>query len=258
LKSDISEFSYGFAVVDELINWRGLNLTAVPVYPSLYEEGQAGVGYDVRLDTPHLPLFLQFKLAHCMVRRNASEYQQGLLNVPFYRMRLRPSYYSNQHQSLLDLESDGNVVYYVAPFFHLPDEFNTHYLNRQICTNSIFVRPNNIGPLPDNNYHHVSYENTSFGYFCSEPKEMESPINWETFISEIDERWSSKERLFTQGDYQDLAKRMIGIISEWKIRKPVDFRELPLKLSPLRQVAYLARTFFDCEFLMVTQKKDKN
>lgn len=254
MKADISEFSYGFAVVDELINWHGLHLTAVPIYPSLYEEGQAGVGYDVKLSTPHLPLFLQFKLSHCMIRRNAYECKQGWFRVPFYRMKLRPAHFSNQHQSLLHLESLGNAVFYVAPFFHLPDELNIHYLNRQILSNSVFVRPSDIGPLPDDGQHHVSYENTSYGIFRSEPRKIESAIDYQTFAESVSSAFDEPDKLYVYENYKSLADHMVEILKEQKMRKPIDFRELPERMSPLRQVAYLARTFFDCEFIIVSRK----
>jgi len=48
MKPQISEFSYGYALTDELIHWHGTNLTAAPIFPSLYQEGQVGgVGGDV-------------------------------------------------------------------------------------------------------------------------------------------------------------------------------------------------------------------
>jgi len=68
---DISEFSYGFALTHELIALAGEPLRAAPIFPSLIEEGRAGGGYDVHLDVPGFPLFLQFKRSDCMVRRSA-------------------------------------------------------------------------------------------------------------------------------------------------------------------------------------------
>ena len=44
-------------------------------------------------------------------------------------MRLRPLKHSQQHDLLLDLEQQGNDVYYAAPEFHLPDELNKAYLD---------------------------------------------------------------------------------------------------------------------------------
>ena len=76
MKSDISEFSYGFALVNELADSVGSGLRAAPLFPSLRQE--ARLGYDVKLDRPGLPLFLQFKLSDCMVSNRAKEIQKGI------------------------------------------------------------------------------------------------------------------------------------------------------------------------------------
>ena len=99
MRPDISEFSFGFALTDEIINGTTFPLSAAPFFPSLIQEGRSG-GYDVRLDRPGMPLFLQFKLSDCMVSRGAKEIKDLRLfsDPPFYRMKLRPSRYSRQHQ----------------------------------------------------------------------------------------------------------------------------------------------------------------
>lgn len=61
-----SEFSYGYAVTEDIVRSSG-PLKAAPAFPSLQEEGSRG-GFDVKLDLPASPLFLQFKLSDCMVR----------------------------------------------------------------------------------------------------------------------------------------------------------------------------------------------
>jgi hypothetical protein len=152
----ISEFSYGFALTNELIRSPGFQVTAAPVFPSLIQEGQAG-GYDVRLDRPSLPLFLQFKLCHYMFRRTCREVRDGEFDVPCYRMYLRPARHSRQHEMLLDLENAGEEVYYSAPMFHTAEELNTAFLNQSVCSSSIWIRPSEIGPLPDGLDHHVSF-----------------------------------------------------------------------------------------------------
>jgi hypothetical protein len=86
MKPDISEFSYGYALTDELIHWHGTGITAVPIFPSLYDERQPGGGYDVKLDRGGIPLFLQFKLSDCMVRGTAQEVRSGSFSCPFYRI----------------------------------------------------------------------------------------------------------------------------------------------------------------------------
>ena len=41
----LSEFSYGYALTEELVSGGTANLTAAPIFPSLYAEGQIGGGW---------------------------------------------------------------------------------------------------------------------------------------------------------------------------------------------------------------------
>jgi hypothetical protein len=147
-RCQFSEFSYGYCLTEDLVVGLGTPLTAAPVFPSLIEEGQPGVGYDVRLDRPGTPLFLQFKLVHQMVRGNANEAKRGDFQPPFYRMHLRPGLISDQHQSLLSLEQAGNEVLYAAPSFHTTIDLNAAYTQRQVWARSFKILPSSIGPLP--------------------------------------------------------------------------------------------------------------
>ena len=45
---EIPEFSYGFALTNEIVGWNGVS--TAPIFPSLIEEGWSGGGYDVLLD----------------------------------------------------------------------------------------------------------------------------------------------------------------------------------------------------------------
>ena len=124
---DISEFSYGFALTQELIKIAD-PLRAAPIFPSLIEEGRAGGGYDVNLDIPGFPLFIQFKRSDCMKRRSAREAAPPFnLNPPFYRMKITERSRSAQHEMLLDLDDGTNEVFYAAPLFHTVEELNAAY-----------------------------------------------------------------------------------------------------------------------------------
>ena len=61
MRPNISEFSYGYALTNELINLHGIGTSTGPVCPSLYDEGKSGGGWDVKLNSGGVPLFLQFK-----------------------------------------------------------------------------------------------------------------------------------------------------------------------------------------------------
>src|ERR1700735_1111864 len=114
---EISEFSYGFALTNEMVGWGPI--TAAPLFPSLIEEGKAGGGYDVKLDMPGIPLYLQFKRADCLTTRNAKEIKNNGLRIslPFYRFKITESKKSDQHELLLALDDGSCLVFYVAPRF---------------------------------------------------------------------------------------------------------------------------------------------
>jgi hypothetical protein len=138
---DISEFSYGFALTHELIGIADEALRAAPIFPSLIEEGKAGGGYDVNLDIPGFPLFLQFKRADCMVRKTAKECGYGF-TAPFYRMKITAKSLSAQHEMLQRALDDGpNQGFYAAPLFHKVEELNVAYVAGSVSQRSFYIRP---------------------------------------------------------------------------------------------------------------------
>jgi hypothetical protein len=170
----LSEFSYGYALTEELASGAFGTLVGAPIFPSLIQEGQPGGGYDLQLPLVGMPLFLQFKLSDRMVYRSAAEWKT--FKKPYYRMHIRPARHSDQHQLLLDLENTGEEVYYVAPEFHTTEELNTHYAVSTVAANSVWFRPSDIGILPDNDDHYVAFEPAnSTAYFCSRnPRKLET------------------------------------------------------------------------------------
>lgn len=173
MKSLISEFSYGFALTHELVIALG-SLSAAPIFPSLIEEGRTGGGYDVKLEAPGIPLFLQFKRSECLQMRNAREIRAGArLNVPFYRCEITGKRDSRQHEMLIDLDQAPNRVFYAAPMFHQKDEFDAAFLSGTVRQRSFFVRPRSIGSFSDDRPHHLSFDGSRC-IVMSEPKEIEA------------------------------------------------------------------------------------
>lgn len=56
MEPDFSEFSYGYAITEELASGKLGPLIGAPVFPSLYKERQSG-GYDVQLPLQGAPFF---------------------------------------------------------------------------------------------------------------------------------------------------------------------------------------------------------
>lgn len=168
---EISEFSYGFALTNEIIGITSLK--AAPIFPSLIEEGKKGGGYDVKLDAPAVPLYLQFKRAECMKHPKAKEIAAGAaLNQPYHRFKLSLPGHSLQHESLIELDDGQNAVFYAAPRFHTLAQINEAWSSKSIGTRSIFVRPQAIGTITNASPHTVAYDGKR-AYLCSEPHKIE-------------------------------------------------------------------------------------
>ncbi len=253
---DISEFSYGYALTETLVANTPVRLRAAPVFPSLIEEGRKGGGYDVKLPFPGTPLFLQFKLSHRMVRNSAIEVQQGVLQTPFFRMHLRPTKHSQQHPMLLELESKGAAVFYAAPYFHTPSELNDAYIKREVVRRSIFVKPSEIGVLPDKDDHHVAFKS---GYpirlFSETPRLVRESMDNDVFLSELHEAFPNRGRLEnTEESARSWADRLEGVVRNhrwyynWITDEKLDALQ---ERNPITRFSYLARTFFGCNVILV-------
>jgi hypothetical protein len=260
-KCQFSEFSYGYCVTEDLVVGQNMPLTAAPVFPSLVQEGQSGVGYDVRFELPGIPLFLQFKLVDQMVRGNANEAKQGHFDPPFYRMHLRSRLISDQHESLLSLEQAGNDVFYVAPGFHLAADLNFAYAQRQMWNNSFRLRPGLIGPLPDDARHHVTFRQPAGTWrFYSEESSREGRApTTEEITEQLQRRIVERGKRNLRSQIEELDATLRHVVSERTAQHPQPRQAETLKLGdevdPLRRVAYIARQFFDCQLLFIALRE---
>jgi hypothetical protein len=73
LRPGFSEYTYANALTQELFLRGGLGISTIPIFPTQHEEGSENGGYDVILETPGLPIFLQFKVSEVMRKANAKE-----------------------------------------------------------------------------------------------------------------------------------------------------------------------------------------
>ena len=260
MRPGISEFSYGYAVTEALVRDASLPLTAAPVFPSLLEEGKEGGGYDLLLNGPGVPLFIQFKLAEYMTgRKGTPEIRDRLFTGPFYRMHLRPLRRSNQHQLLCELEAQGNPVYYIAPAFHETTALNDLYLNKQILRKSVYFKPSTIGPLPDTSDHHVAFQLSGDAYRLSDPAHIQQPFDLLTFTEDL------VGRLNIQGEYalsfenvSLLIRSMIDILALDDMFHEQDVSNIAMILDDipglLEQLSFLSRVFFECNLFIVRTK----
>lgn len=259
MQPNISEFSYGYAITDELIHHHGLGITAAPIFPSLVAEGRTGGGWDVKLQRPGIPLFLQFKLSHYMSRWSAYECQQRWFQPPFYRMHLRPKRFSEQHEMLLDLEIAGNEVYYSAPAFHEPWELDHAYLSHQVKYRSIWIRPSWIGPLPDNRDHHVAFQHPGARRFCSDSKPIEEDSDFSTFYKRVFLKVKSTgQKALSDDSLSTLAKQIMGISAKRSDIPSDIFETTRMSLSnrsPLEQIAFFSSMFLGAQLFIVSENE---
>lgn len=250
MKSVISEFSYGYALTENLATNPRFAVVAAPVFPSLIQEGRQG-GYDVSILLSGIPVFMQFKISEYLSRYNARE--SYLIRPPYYRFQIRSSRDSDQHSMLLDLESSGQYVYYAAPRFHTTVDFNTAYRNRKVLEQSLFLTPMQIGSFDDEEEHYIVF-NDSKVFVCSEPREILEGFSYEHFLASLQN--SIETSVFREHfplPVDELVDLLIRIILKSEYRyywKGIAQDDLHSNSHPLEQAAYLARTFFGSELII--------
>lgn len=281
MRPGISEFSYGFAITSEFVQTPGA-VTAAPEFPSLRAEGQRG--WDVQLDQHGVLLFLQFKLCDQMTRRTCREAQQEGFNVPCYRMHLRPARSSRQHEMLLDLEETGEDVYYVAPMFHQPEELNDAFRGGAVRARSVWLRPSDIGPLPDDRDHHVSFEPGSRWMRFPEPLPIDAPLASASSTTRTGRwmRFSEPMPIKAKREFEDVEKHLMDrlrehsrvALSEERLEKLADViariadkrhdigqrerdasRDAARPAAPLQRIAYYASVFLESQVFVVRERQ---
>jgi hypothetical protein len=256
VRPGISEFSFGYALTERLVVAEGV--TAAPTFPSLIQEGQAGGGWDLSLPTPGMVMFLQFKLSDYMKTARASERKSGDFAAPFYRMHLRPKKISDQHDLLLELETTEPEVYYAAPLFHTTAELNQHYLQDTIVANTRFIRPTDIGALPDDDAHHVAFDGQGGPLVMSSPVPRRlrgSALSWHGLLDRARTPVSSGQRVVNRERLTHLAGEMWNILERHDVgrTRTAGFRPgvLGAERGPIVELDYVARVFFECQPILL-------
>jgi hypothetical protein len=255
-----SEFTFGFALVNELVSRRP-RILSVPVFPSLLAEGRAGGGCDVALDRPGQPLFLQFKLSRQMRGWNAKEFQNPTFKRPCYRMYVRPRGRSQQHELLVELERQhlGNV-FYCAPAFHTLGELNARYQARRIVEGTRFVSPSELPLITDDDEHWLSFQRPRGGttaFFSEEGERVElddHPIE-DRLRKALDRaeqvplretmqhlaQWFDERVAFQQEVFQEFEEEVEG----GQESAP------PLEMTPVEKIAMLSNTVLNSTFCVL-------
>lgn len=250
---EMSEFSYGFALTNELIHRHDVALTGAPRFPTQREEGRVG-GYDVALPRQGLPLFLQFKRCECLVRRNANE--AAALGLPYFRMWLMARRHSDQHDLLLDLEGQGNEVYYAAPRFHLMAELNDAYLAGRVASLTSFIAPSWVGVLPDDDSHYVAIRRDDASrLLCSkEPRKIEvmssEAVLGERVRKAARERGTVIDEGYLRGLGDALVEQYVKARPVERERERVKAEEVKLERSGAEYAREVANLLYGCELFI--------
>jgi len=257
MRPAISEFSFGYAVTEEIIRQQRAFMIGAPIFPSLIREGGAGGGYDLQLNRVGFPIFLQFKLSHRMVKSNSIEIKDhSLLTPPFFRIHLMPLKLSQQHNMLLELDNGTNEVYYVAPFFTTQAELNHHYTNTSVLNNSVFIRPRLIGALPDDEDHHISLEQHSDPayLFSKKSKKLGGITDAQKFMADMSNRLK-QETENVSAKIDRIIKTMLSIINKRIDEKnEIILRQVSNLPPSLGLLTYLSHYYFDSEVLLALKE----
>jgi hypothetical protein len=263
MRTDFSEFSFGYALTHEITNAFSSVLRAAPVFPSLLEEGRDG-GYDLQFDIG-FPLFLQFKLCEYMMRPSAQEWSS--FSQPYYRFTIRARKNSKQHDMLLALERQYGLVYYSVPAFQTTEDLNTFFFSQMIIPHVLFLKPSSVGNIIDDDEHNVAFNKDMTRAYCfSKPKEIIlSPSDGDfvkTIATVISERISQKSIESNLGGYPKITRTFFENLSREmkeiavnngvipKTSLAFDERQL-IQLPPSQRAAYISRTLFQSELIIV-------
>ncbi len=264
MKASFSEFSFGFAYTFELSTLWQSHLVGAPMFPSLVDEGKAGGGYDVKLDSSLGFVYCaQFKRSEPMKRKSATESKAGYGPMPFFRFSIYGSDTSQQHELLLDLEADGILVEYVAPLFIEQEDLDAAFSARNVRHRVVRIRPTSIGPLPDGDDHRVACD-VSGGAptLFSEPVELDQPTDWGPIT---EDGFELRNARFGAGDSSEesgtdpltIRAQLSGFVEKvTRVLEVPQGRFEGLGLGPAEQAQVVARTLLGAELLIVSDADD--
>lgn len=263
MKSEITEFSYGYAVTEEILKLSKGRVTGAPFFPTLYAEGNVGGGYDVKLPLLGSPIFLQFKLSEFLNSSNAKEYVSKTLKTPYYRMHIRSRRYSLQHDLLINLEKSGEHVRYIAPEFYTIDDFNRYYIGSAVVKNSALFSPVQIGSLSADNHYVVFQRGTRTAYVCSENPESIDKLNYHVELESLGggsgevKKINEQTLLKIENNLIDCYERVIKAKDgpEYKIARNI--KEAIEGKTVFERIGVIARVLYGLEFYVVTTLEPK-
>ncbi|MBM9576222.1 hypothetical protein JWG45_03555 [Leptospira sp. 201903070] len=269
MKSEFTEFTYGYSITEEFVTDPVGGLNGLPIFPNLRQE--AMLGYDVKLTGAKSIKFIQFKLSEYFKSSKSKEW--SLFNSPYFRMHITASSSSLQHEKLQELERKlGPIVFYTTPLFNSLNELRTYYNNNEVRQNSLFIRPSQI-QIPDNKAHYIVFNRISGPIYCcsKDPKILKEWIGYESLselfreslsgiiydaislrsISEVLKELARKKKSVTFDTYDQFLESRKTRINNYLIGNNISLpdysfsKEKSEYIAELDKIAFIARTEFD-------------
>lgn len=256
MKRKVSEFAYGFVLTHELVRSHGYLPTDVPLPGSEKTRKKAKAEREEEPPPQGYALFLQFKASEFMKRKNAGE--SKLVGLPYFRFPIYRKTQSNQQALLSELEKRGYTVFYATPKMHEAVNLNGAFFDERVVAHSVFVSPQEIGELPDNQNHRVVFSSTTNGvYFCPKRRRLERAIHGEDFAAAIQQILLAKEPEQLDDEFfHRLASDMVSLVSPNR-RIFDELSRGKFEMTAATFANYLARTLFDCELLIIPAKAEE-
>ena len=251
MKSEFSEFSYGFAVTHGLLKDKP-SIDVAPHFPSLVEEGK--VGYDLKLGFPGLPTYLQFKLSDRLTRRPAKYWDN--YHEPYFRFDITPLTVSQQHNLLKDLADSGEEVFYVAPLFWSANQFNEAFRDSQVAARSMWLPLGQLPSLTDDEPHHVTFTGPADPSWHTdrwnlEGNRVEGEFSWQGRYESIVGRFERGELRQVSEDYlYELRNLLSEIVTKRTAESPEVIGRQGTTVNILGEIDYLLTTRFGVEMVI--------
>lgn len=260
MNAQFSEFSYGYALTDNILHGCLAVLPVAPIFPSLISEGSSGGGYDVKIPLYPVPIFLQFKIPQVM-RRKSLKMPTGA-TIPYLRMHLRTNE-PNQHKLLLELEADNNVVAYVTPDFWKTSQLDDYYFNKLVPLHTRYFMPSQIGPL-NNSQHQITYcTGNPAAWLFSDPQELKGEFDGKSFYERISVAVKEAKKQEPLTFFNELCETIAKITKSQRQKNYyIESTSVTMTTPPsngfkyseiayaARKAAYLAQVHLDCTLII--------
>jgi hypothetical protein len=253
MRSELSEFSYGFAITAELRDLFWPWVVEAPVFPTLRNE--ARLGWDVSFPVVGRSIFLQFKVAEAMTRRSAAEWNDYL--APYYRFPLHRLSRSNQHNLLRTLALTEPFVFYVGPRFYRLPEFNGYYRGATVANESAWIPLLSLPTISDDLQHHITYRTGLDVRFASpEAEPIGKTFDGEGWRAYLRNALLKERKEMTIETFGHLRATLLDVLGRERVPyKPELATDVMEAFQVFKDIAYLSRTFFGAEFLLVHEQK---